>query len=97
MYVTDDDALSTYSQISVPRGTRVRCMCDADGETIELAFGVAGRATLDIDARMLDPMIDALLRARGAQRERAAAARERSDAALAAYRAERDQAGGVPG
>lgn len=89
MYLTDDDQLSTYSQITVPEGTTVRCMADTDGGRVEVSLGVGGRTTLDLDARMLDPMIDALLRVRGAQQERAAVSRARADAALTAYRAER--------
>ncbi|CAM4249028.1 hypothetical protein [Nocardiopsis rhodophaea] len=68
-----DDALSTYSSITVPAGTTVNCRSEGAGEMIALSFGVHERVTLDIDPSMVGPIVDGLTQAR-AQAEAAASA-----------------------
>ncbi|PRY02202.1 hypothetical protein [Allonocardiopsis opalescens] len=70
-YFTSDDPLSTYSMITSPSRTPVKCFVTRDGGHVDLSFGTNGRVALTIDAAMLDPIMAAPAKVRTVAEARA--------------------------
>lgn len=82
---TSDDELSTYSTITIPDGTDVKCHAASDGSHVSVSFGVHERVTLDVHSDVLDPLIHGLIHARTDQEAKAERARAEAEAEFAAY------------
>lgn len=82
---TMDDRIANYSTIVIPADTRVRCVVDRTGDTVEVSFGDHGRITLELHAGTVDALIHALVDARGERRIAAAKAHADAEGALDAY------------
>lgn len=80
-----DDELRTYSSITIPDGTAVKCFATSDGSQVSVSFGVHERVTLDVHSDVLDPLIHGLIRARTDQEAKAERAHAEAEAAMAAY------------
>lgn len=80
-----DDELSTYSSITIPDGTGVKCHAASDGSRVEVSFGVHERVTLDVHPDVLDPLIQRLIHARKVQRANSEREQAEAEVELAAY------------